>query len=70
MAVAKQQVMPATATIALLNVCLQGAICCGHGISLQVDGFALVSGNKLWQCFRVVLKWNTMRQEDLVQQKH
>lgn len=70
MAVAKQQVMLAIANIALLKVCLQGAICCVHDINLQMYGFVLVGGNKLWQCFSVVLKWNTMWHEDIVQQKH
>lgn len=62
--------MLAIANIALLKVCLQGAICCVHGINLQMYGFVLVSGNKLWQCFSMVLKWNTVWHEDIVQQKH
>lgn len=56
MAVAKQQVMIAMANIPLLKVHLQGVIFCVHEINLQMYGFILVNGNKLWKCFSAVLK--------------
>lgn len=66
MAVAMQQVMIAIANIPLLKVHLQRVIFCVHEISLQMYGFILVNGNKLWKCFSVVLKWNTMWHENIV----
>lgn len=64
MTVAKQQVMIAMANIPLLKVHLQGVIFCVHEIDLQMYGFRLVNGNKLWKCFSAVLKWSTMWHED------
>ena len=69
-AVAKQQVMIATANMPLLKVRLRRVIFCVHEINLQMYGFILARGNKLWQCFSAVLKWNTMWHEDTAQQNH